>query len=69
MHRAPSISAFFEEMGGIPRYKSKGQDHSPGCDLIQRPAHRDKAAMNGAQLLMAQDDFDDRATCLRTLQY
>ena len=28
------------------------------------PAHRDKTAMNGAQILMAHSD-DDRATCLK----
>jgi hypothetical protein len=29
------------------------------------PAHRDKAAMNGAQRFMTHDDTDDRATCLQ----
>ena len=27
------------------------------------PAHRDKTAMNGAQLFTAHSDSDDRATC------
>jgi hypothetical protein len=31
-------------------------DHKSGHHLISRPAHRDRAAMNGAQLVMAHGD-------------
>ena len=31
------------------------------------PAHRDEAAMDGAQLLVAQLDSDGRATCLNLI--
>jgi hypothetical protein len=41
-----------------PRSQNRDLGHPP-------PAHRDKTAMNGAQLFMTHGDSDDRATCGR----
>jgi hypothetical protein len=60
----------------VPKSEAPGSPAAPeggwlaengesGFVISPRPAHRDKTAMNGAQLLLNQDDFDDRATCLQ----